>query len=91
MTWTIPDWADFTPAGPGHIALLRTLHTAEVDGIPNRLEPGRVEPETLHIEGRLYGNAWHLDPLLWRKLAVVDRVAAGGPVVRVTAEGVSKI
>lgn len=91
MTWTIPDWADFTPVGPGHIALLRTLRKAEIDGIPNRLEPGRVEPETLHIEGRLYGNASHLDPLIWRRLVLVDREAAGGPVVRVTAEGVSKL
>ncbi|GFZ80806.1 hypothetical protein GCM10011497_06640 [Elstera cyanobacteriorum] len=91
MTWTIPDWADFTPAGPGHIALLRTLHTAETDGIPNRLEPGRVEPETLHIDGRLYGNASHLDPLIWRRLVQVDRVVAIGPVVRVTAEGRAKL
>lgn len=87
MPFVMPDWAAFAPPSAGQVLLLKILRKAEIDGIPNRLEPGRVEPETLHIEGKLIGNAWHLDPLYWRKLAAPDRNASGGPVVIVTDEG----
>lgn len=87
MAFVTPDWALPPPPNDGQRAFLLLLHKAELAGTPAELLPGRVEEETLHIAGVVWGSGAHLDPLVWPGWVAIDRSNPARPLVRLTDTG----